>query len=95
MVDTRSKSGSLDGLVCVLDDVGTADYVIAAIDRTTALMGVQTEQDGDLEYSWSYRGPVPQLVRRTCALEPTSRHRSPATPSWCPTSWPIVVLPSR
>jgi hypothetical protein len=54
MVDTRSKSGSLDGLVCVLYDVGTADYVTAAIDRTTALMGVQTEQDGDLGYSWSY-----------------------------------------
>jgi hypothetical protein len=54
LVDTHSKSGSLDGLACVLDDIGTPDYVIASIDRTTALMGVQKERDGDLEYSWAY-----------------------------------------
>jgi hypothetical protein len=42
------------GSVCVFDTLETPQSIIAAVDSTTAAMGVQLADDGDLHYSGSY-----------------------------------------
>ena len=54
IVNTESEYGSMDGLECVTHRLKTSSAILAQIDATTAMMGVQqAEQDG-LEYRWSY-----------------------------------------
>jgi hypothetical protein len=54
MIDTESENGSLDAAVCVFEKIATPQSVIAAVDSTTAMMGVQQADQGELHYSWSY-----------------------------------------
>jgi hypothetical protein len=54
VVDTESKRGSIAGLNCVLREVGTPQSIQAALERTTAMQGVQDAEHQGLSYSWSY-----------------------------------------
>jgi hypothetical protein len=54
VVDTGSKYGSLDGMVCVLTYLDTPQSITAQMDSTTAMMGVQEADHDGLNYSWSY-----------------------------------------
>jgi hypothetical protein len=54
VVDTRSEYGSVAGMDCVLEKLGTSESVKAEMGRTTAMMGVQEADEDGLHYSWSY-----------------------------------------
>ncbi|SCX56391.1 hypothetical protein SAMN03159343_3403 [Klenkia marina] len=54
VVDTGSKYGSTAGMDCVLRELSTPQSTIAAIGRTTSLMGVQDDDQDGVTYSWSY-----------------------------------------
>jgi type II secretory pathway pseudopilin PulG len=54
VVDTRSEYGSPAGMQCVLQELATPQSTIAAISRTTSMMGVQDDDHDGVAYSWSY-----------------------------------------
>jgi hypothetical protein len=54
IVDTRSEYTSMDGVACVLNELGTPDSIVSSIDHTTAMMGSRDEENDGLSYSWSY-----------------------------------------
>ncbi len=54
VIDTHSEYGTIDGVACVLTELNTPKSVIAAVDSTTAMMGVQDADVDGLTYSWSY-----------------------------------------
>lgn len=54
VVDTGSKYGSTAGMECVLEELATPQSIIAAIGRTTSLMGVQEDDHDGIAYSWTY-----------------------------------------
>ena len=54
VVDTGSRYGSVAGLQCVLGRLDTPTSITAAIERTTSMMGVQSDTNDGLDYSWSY-----------------------------------------
>lgn len=54
VIDTGSKYGSIAGADCVFTTLSTPQSVIAAVDSTSALMGVRNATEDGLEYSWTY-----------------------------------------
>lgn len=54
IVDTGSEYGSVDSVVCIMDEIETPQSVVAQVSSTTALMGVQEAEHDGFEYSWSY-----------------------------------------
>lgn len=43
----------MGGLTCVLEDLDTSQAILAQMNSTTAMMGVQSGTDGELAYQWS------------------------------------------
>jgi hypothetical protein len=41
-------------LACILNEVGTPDYIISQMDSTTSLMGRQEASWGEVNANWSY-----------------------------------------
>lgn len=54
IIDTGSEYGSIEGAVCVFTSLETPEAIIASIESTTAMMGVQDADDQGLRYQWSY-----------------------------------------
>jgi hypothetical protein len=54
IIDTESEYGPLGGLTCVLGQLGTSQAIVAQMESTTAMMGVQEADDGSLHYQFSY-----------------------------------------
>jgi hypothetical protein len=53
-VDTGSKYGDIAALMCVLGELDTSQAVVAHMESTTAMMGVQDAEEGGITYKWSY-----------------------------------------
>lgn len=55
-IGTAPNSGTVatSDLACVLDALHTPNYVIKAMEQTTALNGRQSQEWGDLSASWTY-----------------------------------------
>lgn len=54
IVDTGSEYGPIEGLACVLGELGTSQAIVAQLESTTAMMGVQEADDDSLNYQFSY-----------------------------------------
>lgn len=54
IIDTGSEYGPVEGLACVLGELDTSQAIVAQMESTTALMGVQESTDGSLHYQFSY-----------------------------------------
>ncbi|KQY56711.1 hypothetical protein [Nocardioides sp. Root140] len=54
IVATESEYGPVAGLACILLELDTSEAVVASMDSTTAMMGVQEADDGSIHYQWSY-----------------------------------------
>jgi hypothetical protein len=54
VIDTRSEYGSVSGMQCIVGQLDTPESTIAAISRTTSMMGVQEDDHDGISYSWSY-----------------------------------------
>lgn len=54
VIDTGSKSGSVEGVQCVWAFIGTPQSIIASVASTTAMAGTQRATADGLSYSWSY-----------------------------------------
>jgi hypothetical protein len=54
VIDTGSEYGSVEGMDCILSELGTPESIQAQMGRTTAMMGVQDADSDGIEYSWSY-----------------------------------------
>ena len=54
IIDTGSEYGPIEGLACVLSELGTSQAIVAQMESTTAMMGVQEADDNSLHYQFSY-----------------------------------------
>lgn len=54
IIDTQSEYGPMGGLSCVLGQLATSQAVVAQLENTTSMMGVQQAEDGTLHYQFSY-----------------------------------------
>jgi hypothetical protein len=45
---------NVDGLVCILDRLGTSSALIEDMASTTSMMGRQKDEEHGLKYAWSY-----------------------------------------
>lgn len=54
IIDTGSEYGPIEGLACVLGQLGTSQAIVAQMESTTAMMGVQEAEDDSLRYQFSY-----------------------------------------
>lgn len=54
LVQTASDAGSPVGVQCVFDELQTRTSIISKIGNTTAMMGVQSAEQDDVEYTWTY-----------------------------------------
>ena len=54
IVDTGSEYGPIEGLACVLGELDTSQAIVAQLESTTAMMGVQEADDDSLHYQFSY-----------------------------------------
>lgn len=54
IINTESEYGPTAGLRCVIGELGTSQAVLAQLQATTSMMGVQDADDGSLHYQFSY-----------------------------------------
>lgn len=54
IIDTANEYGSVEGIECVMEELGTSDAIRSQMSSTTAMMGTQTAEQDGLAYSWSY-----------------------------------------
>ena len=54
IIDTGSEYGPIEGLACVLSELETSQAIVAQMESTTALMGVQEADDDSMHYQFSY-----------------------------------------
>jgi hypothetical protein len=54
IIDTESEYGPMGGVVCVLGELRTPQAIVAQMENTTSMMGVQEADDGNLHYQFSY-----------------------------------------
>lgn len=54
IIISGAKSDDIADVACLMLQLDTPEYIVSAMDNTTAMMGAQQEEADGISYRWSY-----------------------------------------